>query len=320
MWGVLVTYRRPEALTQTLAAIGRQNRAVDGLVVVDNGSDCHARAAAAAVGAMYIDAHGNQGPAGGIALGMQHILRIAADEDWLVLFDDDDPPRTDEILEQLWNFGQVQCRSDSRTGAVGLVGARYDARRGVTRRVRDEELDGPVPVDYIGGGQFPMFRCVALKRAGVFDRRLFFGFDDLEHGLRLRRAGYSLYADGDLWLVERRLNKRTGLDKSRLRTPRDAAAWRRYYSVRNTGLIAREYASPATAVFVALGGGAKGVMALVRARRPAIEWVMPLRGAVDAVMGLSGRRVDPGLAHKTGGLPSAPWWSGSKRGSRHGLG
>ena len=44
-----------------------------------------------------------------------------------------------------------------------------------------------------------MYRCGALRRVGVFDESLFFGFEEGEFGQRLRQAGYSIYADARLW-------------------------------------------------------------------------------------------------------------------------
>lgn len=293
LWGVIVTFHRPDTLVTTLAQIAAQTRPVDCLVVVDNGSDHSARVAAEAAGAVYVDSGSNVGPAGGISTGMKEILKEAGDDDWLVLFDDDDPPRTLDVLERLWDFGHRRHNEDVRTAAVGMVGARYDFRRGITRRVKDAELHGPVAVDYIGGGQLPMFRCAVLREVGVFDERLFFGFDDLEHGLRLRRAGYSQYVDGDMWMAERQFHQRTGLDGSRLRTSRDVAAWRRYYSVRNAVLIARTQCGLAIAVVVA-AGGFRSTAALARARRPVSELLVPLRGAVHGLRGMTGRQVEPG--------------------------
>lgn len=293
LWGLIVTFHRADTLVTTLAQIAAQSRPVDCLVVVDNGSDRGARAAAEAAGAVYVDSGSNLGPAGGISTGMKQILTEAGDDDWLVLFDDDDPPRTLDVLERLWDFGHRRRREDDRTAAVGMVGARYDFRRGITRRVRDAELQGPVAVDYIGGGQIPMFRCAVLREVGVFDERLFFGFDDLEHGLRLRGAGYSQYVDGEVWMAEREFHQRTGLDGSRLRTSREVAAWRRYYSVRNAVLIARTHCGLPTAVVVA-AGGFRSAAALARSRRPLSEWFLPVRGALHGLRGRTGRRVEPG--------------------------
>lgn len=299
LWGLIITYRRPDQLEVTLARIKEQSRAPEHLLVVDNGSDPAARRAAEAAGADYVDSGDNLGPAGGIALGMDRVLAQAGDDDWLVLFDDDDPPPRTDLLDELWGFAFACQAQDPMTAGVGLVGSRYDRNRGVFRRVPDEELHGAVPVDYIGGGRFPLFSSRAVRACGVFDRRFFFGFDDAEYGLRLRRAGYSLYAHGALWHEQRALSGRLNLDKLTLRTAEQASSWRRYYGVRGITRVARLYGTPLAAAYVSLGGGLRAALTLGSVRRPLREVILPLRGALDGLLGRGGRTVDPGSGEKT---------------------
>ena len=89
-------------------------------------------------------------------------------------------------------------------GAVGLLGAEFDRRSGRLLRPTDEELTGPVTVDYIAGGQMLMTRVAAVRAVGAFDPKLFFAFDDLDYCLRLRRGGFAIYAYGPIWLESRR--------------------------------------------------------------------------------------------------------------------
>ncbi len=93
------------------------------------------------------------------------------------------------------------------TAAVGISGGWFDWRRGRMRRVPDAQLTGPVPVDHVAGNQLPFFLVGAVRDVGVFCDDLFFGFSELEFGLRLWRAGYTLYGYGPLWLESR---KQTG--------------------------------------------------------------------------------------------------------------
>lgn len=299
VWGVLVTFCRPECLRDSLGKLSTQTRPLDELVVVDNGSDPQAASAAMAFGASYIDSGANLGPAGAIAIGMEHVLKRASDRDWLLLLDDDDPPSDDGVIEALLEFAQRQFIADEQTAAVAHVGARYDRKRGVLSRIPDIELRGSVGVDYVGGGQFPLFRCDALREVGVFDRNFFFGFDDAEFGLRLRSKGYRLYVDGDRWVEDRRSKGRLNLSRLDGRTSGVTAAWRRYYSVRNATVLARRYGSPLSPWLVAMGGCCRGVYALARARRPISEVVLPMRAAFDGLRGKLGATIDPGFAAKT---------------------
>ena len=133
--GVLVTYRRGEQLRGYCAGLARQTRPLDTLLVVDNDPDGSAR--------WILDEHGltstavdyvlsgdNIGPAGGIALGMERVVATAADDDWVITLDDDDPPRTPEMIEVLERFGDGLNAAGKNVGGVGLCGGRFDVDRG----------------------------------------------------------------------------------------------------------------------------------------------------------------------------------------------
>ena len=297
--GVLVTFRRPAELSISLARLARQDRPLDHLVVVDN--DRSARTAdlvdefvRQGNDASYVATSENLGPAGGIAIGMEHALRRASDSDWIVLVDDDDPPGEPNVISNIADFGSDMLAADPRTAGVGLVGARFDWKRGRLNRVGDAELIGAVPVDYIGGNQFPFYLASAVRDVGTFATNLFFGFDDLEYGLRLRRGGYRLFAAGSLWLDQRRKEGRLGLHvrpASALGEP----GWRRYYSLRNTIHILRSNGRNATAARVAVVRGiAKPLVNLPRSPRGAWRHLrLGARACRDGWMGKMGRTIEP---------------------------
>lgn len=268
LFGVLVTYRRPERLARTLEALAGQTRPLDRLLVVDNDPPGGERLTAGyrdrGLEVEYVASPDNVGPAGGIAVGMARALSFASDEDWIVTLDDDDPPRGDAVLAELEAFAADMLRRDPRTGMVGLVGARIDWRRGRLVRLPDRELRGPVAVDYIGGNHFPFVRAAALRSVGPFRSDLFFGLDDLEFGLRLRRHGYSVYADGVRWLRQRASGGRLGLELRPSGRVTDSG-WRRYYSLRNAIWILRKNRRPGTAAMVTvIRGFGKPLANLVR--------------------------------------------------------
>lgn len=299
LWGLLITFNRPNELAEMLKRLQSQTRSPDRLLVVDNGSQAATERAALAAGAIYLDAGDNLGPAGGIAVGMERILKEASDSDWVTVLDDDDPPRTQDMLEKLLAFAH-QCRAmDPSTAGVGLAGARYNRRSGVFERVHDDELVGAVPIDYIGGNQLPTYSCGVIRTVGVFDRSLFFGFDDGEYGLRLRAHGFSLYADGETLRAERDFYGRLNLPRSASRSRAQTPAWRRYYSVRNATILAKRHASRLTPIAVAVVGALRGSVFLARAGRPLREVLLPVRAGFDGLLGRSGKTIDPGLARKT---------------------
>ncbi|GGB70080.1 hypothetical protein GCM10011314_06730 [Knoellia flava] len=295
---MVVTFARPRVLDSMLGALGRQTRRPDHVLVVDNGSDPEVARVAAAQGAEYVDSGDNIGPAGGNALGLSVLLPRAADDDWILFVDDDDEPVDDTLLHRLESFGREVSYSDPLVAGVGIAGSTYRRQLGVFRRFEDDELCETVDLDVIFGGSLPMYSAGVLRRVGGFDARLFWGFEEAELGLRLRGLGYRLCAPGPLFLHARQVAGTAGLASRTLRTPTDKAAWRRYYSVRNSTVLARRYGGPLASTVAGVGGAAKGALTLARSHRPLGEIILPARGAVDAYRGRLGRRVDPGTNDK----------------------
>jgi glycosyltransferase involved in cell wall biosynthesis len=299
LFGVLVTYRRPDDLSLMLKRLAEQEVPLAGLVVVDNDPASEGAGIVRGCGdtrtrTEYLLAPENLGPAGGIALGMERVLPQASPDDWVLLLDDDDPPGWPSAFRELLAFGQEMRRADGRTGGVGLAGARMDWRRGRLVRPGDEELTGPVGIDYIGGNQLPLYLVAAARRVGTFAAPLFFGFDDLEYGLRLREAGYHLYAPGPLWLQQReRLGRTRLVVRPSLRL--DDPTWRRYYSMRNTIHILRRFGNSRTAARVTvIQGLLKPAANLVRS--PGSAWKhlqLNVAACRDGWMGRLGRTLEP---------------------------
>jgi glycosyltransferase involved in cell wall biosynthesis len=258
-YGVLVTFRRPEALAVSLERLAHQQRPFDGIIVVDNASSDATRAVvqsfATRLPLEYFASGENLGCAGGIGQGMDIILRSASDDDWVMPLDDDDPLPDARCLGDLEQFGATMLARDPLTAGVGLIGGRFDDRRGCIVRVPDHELTGPVSVDFLATGHGGMYRASALRTAGVFSSAIFFGLSEVEFGLRVRRAGLNLYADGASWEGRRRDAGRLDLDY-RPSAALDEPNWRRYYSLRNTIYILRERGRPGAAVRISLLRGA----------------------------------------------------------------
>lgn len=294
---VLVTYRRPNALAVILDRIAHQTHRPDRLVVVDNAPTSENRRAvcesSAARNVVYLASPENIGPAGGITRGLELILRDAGQDDWVALFDDDDPPSSDDVLGTLLRFA-LYCRArDPAAAGVGLAGARFDPVRGRIVRIRDDELTGAVRVHYLGGGQLPLYRVSAIRHVGPFRSELFFGFEELEFGWRLARAGYHLYVPGVLWRSERERHDRLGVS-ARPGLTLTGAPWRRYYSTRNLIHILRTDGRWRAATRVTVLALAKvGVNLAIQPRAAAQHLKLTWRACRDGWIGRLGRSVEP---------------------------
>ncbi len=77
----------------------------------------------------------------------------------------------------------VGCSLDPRTGRGRWLG------RGQSLEAIDDDL--PVPTDYLSG-EAMLVRSQLIQEVGMFDERYFCYFEDVDWGLRARRAGWGL--------------------------------------------------------------------------------------------------------------------------------
>lgn len=320
----MVTYRRPTLLATLLAKVAEEGPGPVGLVVVDNGGDDATRAIVAAARALrpgieHVVTGRNLGPAGGLAVGTEWVFDRADPDDLVVFLDDDDPPFRTGVITEL---AATLAASAPDVAGVGVVGSRWDGRRARLVRIPDAELRGDVAVDYLGGNQIPTYRVRALRDVGLPQAELFFGFDDLDLGLRLRRRGWRLQIDGALASEARVHFGRTDDRGSRPKGSGDAGlgldgdldpdldpdlvrpAWRRYYSARNLVALARSQGADTGAAVAAVRAGLLGpVRRVALGGRGARRGTGPggiavgIRGAVAGWRGALGRTMTPRPKH-----------------------
>lgn len=252
---VVATFERAAELLVSIRAMVAQSAPPAVIVVVDNSPDAGAGGTvqmaldAAVAGSrsrlVYVPTESNLGPAGGWAVGAQHISNDPDRGEWVMLIDDDDPLDETGVVETLL---AVAARAPSNVVGVGHRGAVASRRTGLLQRVR------PAPgatseVDYLAGGGSPIYRWSAIDRWGFVDAALFFGFEDLDLGLRFRSQGLHLLA----------YQSPSGFevaDTSGRRT-----AWREYFKMRALVVVCRRHlgrtALAATLARAALFGAAR---------------------------------------------------------------
>lgn len=291
----VMTWHRPRVLRATLEALLAQTLPPERILVVDNGAEAETAAVAAAFGqgVGYAAMPDNLGPAGAAAFGLE---RLAAEgHDWIYWGDDDNPPRTPDTLERL--LALPTRDGGEKVGGVGAVGTRWDWRRGRFERLRDDELAGILEVDSIAGGQHLVLRRTAVESVGLPDARLFFGLEELDYCLRLRRAGWRLLVDGELMHTSRVLAGRLGVRVGASAVPRvpRAQLWRRYYSTRNYVFMMRStFGRPDLARRETLKALYRSLAAWLRG--PAYGAVfarLQLRALLDGYRGRLGRTLSP---------------------------
>jgi GT2 family glycosyltransferase len=190
-------------------------------------------------------------------------------------------------------------------GGIGVSGGRFDFDTGRVLRIGDDELGGPIVVDHVTGGGFPTYRVGAVREVGLPSSELFFGFEELEYGLRMTEAGHPLYADGEIWLARRTVKRETGelppesvsVRRARKSTLRLAEpSWRRYYSLRNLIYILRRRGHWWTAAKISLLRGVLKPLVNIplSPRRSWQSLSLGVRAVWDGWLGRLGRTIDPG--------------------------
>jgi len=290
---VLITYARPEGLRRLVASLGEQTVLPGRVLVVDNGRDPGTaervrELAARGSEVVLITPPRNVGPAGATALAMAQTLRADPSRaGWLAILNDDLVFSHGGIVGGMLEFARAAAREDPAVAAVGRIGHRFDPRW--ARLSRPPEADRPslppvVEVDYLttgsaraGVGQpLPMFRLDAVEKAGPFWAELFIGMTEVEYGLRLRRCGFRVVANGEMWRQERPAGLPDEPPGPVERTP-----GRRYYSARNLVVVARVYGRRWTAGWVTATRLAAGLLRL--ARRPGRRALEHLRATAAGI-------------------------------------
>lgn len=302
IYGVLVTFRRRRSLADTLTRILSQTRPPDRLLVIDNESSPATRSVVGqfsdrfcSVDICYLGTPENLGSAGGWAFGIEKALERAGDEDWILPLDDDNPPQSATEIQTLADSAERIRDTKPNLAGVGVVGARFNWRTGFITRVPDHELDGTVEVDFLGTGNLPLYSVAAIRDMGTFEPKLFFGFTELEYGLRLRRSGFHLFAHGEMWRARREQSGRIGLDlqPSRKCSPN----WKRYYVIRNYTYMMRRFGRWDLALKqAAIQTVLKPAFTMLSNPRLAIRgFRLGMKASVDGLLGRMGRRVEPVL-------------------------
>jgi GT2 family glycosyltransferase len=272
---VVVTFRRPESLAVTLVSLMEQRHRPNFVVVADNDPDHSAAPVVAGrewpVPVLDLPMPRNLGPAGGWGAAVRRAREREDRGEWLLVVDDDDPLQHPDVIGRL-----LATAPEPEVAAVGLRGALVTRPLGLLRRA-----GGPVtPVDYLASGGMPLYRWTALEKVGGFDDALFFGFEDLDLGLRLRADGWKLLAIA--------ASGHTVADTAATRLP-----WREYYKARALVTVARRHLGPAATALTAVRLTVGGARFLIR---PA-GWRLALartQGVADGLRARLGvRRYDP---------------------------
>lgn len=235
----IVTFNRPDILMDTIQKMLDQTRPPDKLLIVDNNDNDDTKNAAAKLypQVAHLKVGHNSGFAGGGNIGLETLAKEGYE--WILWADDNDPPYTTDTFEKLLNLADS---AEGNVGQVGVVGHRINTRTGLLRRTTNEELEKGEyhEVDTIGGGMIKIIKGESVLKGIKPSAKLFFGFEDLDHDLQQKRAGYKILVHSGLFLDLRRKWNRMSVDRPAILKKNEGVLWRDYYSIRNSlGVMAK---------------------------------------------------------------------------------
>lgn len=228
--GFIITYQRPQVLLTTLDAIFSQSLPPQQLWIIDNSEDRETEQILKEKNdsrLTYVRMGKNAGPAGAAAKGLE--LSGKAGLEWIYWGDDNDPPFREDCFERLLAIRDV----NPFCGILGAVGQYFDRRKGKILRVQTRLLEKKywIEVDYVAGGMCMLVNGDVARSGIAPDPKLFFGFEELDFCLKVKRKGYSIVVDCGLFLEARALHGR--LDFKLPIYLKKTNLVREYYSLRN---------------------------------------------------------------------------------------
>lgn len=230
--GFIMTYERPTVLANTIAKVFAQSIAPEKLLIVDNSESESSKKLIETMNDLrleYTRIGYNSGPAGAASVGLQ---RLASEGyHWIYWGDDDDPPQDEGTFENQLNLAlQVP-----NVGIVGEVGVDFNKYTGRTSSFKNSELKQVMDAYAIAGNRQMIINRKVLDQGVLPTAELFFGFEELDFCLKVKRAGFRIIFDGEKIKAgrARQGNYHPNYKWRGDRVQRDENLWRQYYSSRN---------------------------------------------------------------------------------------
>lgn len=231
----IITYERPEILKKTVQKILEQTFPPEKILIIDNSKTALTQEVVASLNNLPIEYYRmgyNAGPAGAAKIGLS---RLAAEGyEWIYWGDDDNPPDFDTAFESLLEI--PQSHTNLSIGVLGAVGQFFNRSTGNIIRVEDSAIktSNIIEVDSIAGGMSMIVNSEVIKRDVLPEASLFFGFEELDFCLKVKKAGFKLVVSSELFL-----KSRTKYNRITFRPPLYAVKSyeglsRQYYSIRNS--------------------------------------------------------------------------------------
>lgn len=252
LWALVGASQRADSLLDVLTALDRQTRRPDGILIIESAA---APGVLAAIDAFRGDRPDvevlslgrNGGSAGTFAAGLTALA--ARDVEAIVCFDDDAVPQAEclEHLKTAWRAAPgaavVGAASQDESGVLAWplwVRATQQVRTAAELEAAAANLQS-VPVAELAWHAL-LVPAATVRELGPPRAELFMWYEDVEFGLRIRRAGR------ELLVVPRAVvhhpppppGRRVRLGRIALDVPR-TTPWRAYLMIRNSLVVRHEH-------------------------------------------------------------------------------
>ncbi len=241
IFAVVVTFNRRELLKRGIASL-HQNRAIDTIVVVNNGSTDGTKEWLDSQKDLTVIHQQNVGGSGGFYTGIEFAYNNGAD--WIWCMDDDVYPRADcldNLLKHIDNpeigilaprrlmEGNIFCHDFQEYNLTNPFASMY------VGKLNKMEINGPT---FVKGTAFegPFISRKVVSSIGLPNRELFIFCDDTDYCLRATLAGFKiLYVPEALMDKEKFFNNDSWSERNRKKK------WKRIYQIRNSTYLNHHY-------------------------------------------------------------------------------
>lgn len=237
---VVVTYNRSELLSQCIDKVLAQTAKIDCFYIVDNASTDNTQEMIRNKNSSLIKtilSPTNLGGAGGFKLGVETAYNDGYD--WIFIIDDDVFPHEkclDELLKFEQGYARIAVRETKQHELFELAAIDYNLsnpfylnpkRKSVAEAyVTRDNMPKAVNVHNVAFEGLLVHRKV-IDVVGLPNADYFIFYDDTDYALRIREAGFDIYAVRDSILVRQLdYDRNSALD-----------TWKGYYMYRNFFLI-----------------------------------------------------------------------------------
>ncbi|SIS65774.1 Glycosyltransferase, GT2 family [Belliella pelovolcani] len=236
--GFIITFNRPSILKATIQKVFNQTFPPEKLWIIDNSDGKETEEMIETLDQypiVYYYLGYNAGPAYSAKFGLE--LAYQEGYEWVFWGDDNDPPLYGEVFEKLFNLIQIE----DNVGAVGAVGQYFEKSTGKIKRVPTELLERKknIDVDFIAGGYCFIINKSVLEKNIFPNQDLFFGFEELDYCLRIKRGGFRLVVNPEVFYEYRKRSNR--LVVNNIDYVKKINLNREYYSLRNLLMISDHF-------------------------------------------------------------------------------